>query len=160
VLSYEQTALSRENVLPMHQTSIDGMDDMSGLAELHEAAMLYNLFLRYQRDQIYSNIGSILAAVNPYKPIASLYGASTVELNRRHQLGDLPPHIFAIANECYRCLWKRLDSQCVLISGESGAGKTESTKLLLQFLSVMSQSSPGAPAQETSTHVEQAILQS
>uniref|UniRef100_UPI001EAF17EC unconventional myosin-X-like n=1 Tax=Oncorhynchus gorbuscha TaxID=8017 RepID=UPI001EAF17EC len=62
--------------------------------------------------------------------------------------------------ECYRCLWKRHDSQCVLISGESGAGKTESTKLLLQFLSVMSQNSAGTAHTERSTRVEQAIIQS
>ncbi|XP_078408901.1 unconventional myosin-X-like [Cetorhinus maximus] len=158
VLSYEQVALSREIVVPMHQTSIDGVDDMSSLADLHEAAILYNLFLRYSQDKIYTNIGSILTAVNPYKCIESLYSANTVELYSRHQLGELPPHIFAIANECYRCLWKRQDSQCILISGESGAGKTESTKLLLQFLSVMSQRSPGASSHERSTHVEHAIL--
>uniref|UniRef100_UPI00398E4DB6 unconventional myosin-X-like n=1 Tax=Pristiophorus japonicus TaxID=55135 RepID=UPI00398E4DB6 len=160
VLSYERSALSNELAVTMHQTSMDGMDDMSNLADLHEAAILYNLFLRYKQDKIYTNIGSILTAVNPYKSIESLYSASTVELYSRHQLGDLPPHIFAIANECYRCLWKRQDSQCVLISGESGAGKTESTKLLLQFLSVMSQSSAGALAHKRSTHVEQAILES
>ncbi|XP_052358148.1 unconventional myosin-X-like [Oncorhynchus keta] len=116
---------------------------MSTLAELHEAAIMYNLYLRYQKDCIYTNIGSILAAVNPYKQIPGLYDPAAVDLYSRHHLGELPPHIFAVANECYRCLWKRHDSQCVLISGESGAGKTESTKLLLQFLSVMSQNSAG-----------------
>ncbi len=62
-----------------------------------------------------TNIGSILAAVNPYKQIRGLYDLSAVELYSQHHLGELPPHIFAIVNECYRCLWKRHDSQCVLI---------------------------------------------
>uniref|UniRef100_A0A9J7YPD9 Myosin X, like 1 n=1 Tax=Cyprinus carpio carpio TaxID=630221 RepID=A0A9J7YPD9_CYPCA len=152
--------VNREKVSPMHQSSIDGVEDMSALAELHEAAIMHNLHQRYQKDNIYTNIGSILAAVNPYKQIRGLYDLSAVELYSQHHLGELPPHIFAIANECYRCLWKRHDSQCVLISGESGAGKTESTKLLLQFLSVMSQNSAGTPPTEKSTRVEQAIVQS
>uniref|UniRef100_A0A8C9V0E6 Unconventional myosin-X-like n=1 Tax=Scleropages formosus TaxID=113540 RepID=A0A8C9V0E6_SCLFO len=157
---YGEVSVNREKVYPMHQTSVDGVEDMSTLAELHEAAIMHNLHLRYQKDCIYTNIGSILAAVNPYKQIADLYDPDAVELYSQHHLGELPPHIFAVANECYRCLWKRHDSQCVLISGESGAGKTESTKLLLQFLSVMSQNSAGTPPSERSTRVEQAIVQS
>uniref|UniRef100_A0A8C7K1V3 Unconventional myosin-X-like n=1 Tax=Oncorhynchus kisutch TaxID=8019 RepID=A0A8C7K1V3_ONCKI len=156
----QQGELSRDEVFPMHPTSINGVEDMSTLAELHEAAIMYNLYLRYQKDCIYTNIGSILAAVNPYKQIPGLYDPAAVDLYSRHHLGELPPHIFAVANECYRCLWKRHDSQCVLISGESGAGKTESTKLLLQFLSVMSQNSAGTSPTERSTRVEQAIIQS
>lgn len=62
-----------------------------------------------------TNIGSILAAVNPYKQIAGMYDLERVDLYSKHHLGELPPHIFAIANECYRCIWKRHDSQCVLI---------------------------------------------
>uniref|UniRef100_A0A8B9L2Q6 Myosin X, like 1 n=1 Tax=Astyanax mexicanus TaxID=7994 RepID=A0A8B9L2Q6_ASTMX len=149
-----------EKVYPMDQSSIDGVEDMSTLAELHEAAILHNLHQRYKKDNIYTNIGSILAAVNPYKQIGGLYDLSAVELYSQHHIGELPPHIFAVANESYRCLWKRHDSQCVLISGESGAGKTESTKLLLQFLSVMSQNSAGTPPTEKTTRVEQAIVQS
>ncbi|XP_058888070.1 unconventional myosin-X [Acipenser ruthenus] len=156
----ELSSVSREKVFPMHQTSVEGVEDMSTLTELHEAAIMHNLHLRYRQDKIYTNIGSILAAVNPYKQIGRLYDSSAVELYSQHHMGELPPHIFAVANECYSCLWKRHDSQCVLISGESGAGKTESTKLLLKFLSVMSQNSTGVPASEKSTHVEQAIVES
>ncbi|CAG5865524.1 unnamed protein product, partial [Menidia menidia] len=160
VIHLQREELSREMVYPMHPSSIHGVEDMSTLAELHEAAIMHNLFLRYQKDNIYTNIGSILAAVNPYKQITGLYDSTAVDLYSRHQMGELPPHIFAVANECYRCLWKRHDSQCVLISGESGAGKTESTKLLLKFLSVMSQNSTGTPLSERTTRVEQALVQS
>ncbi|CAH2305349.1 unconventional myosin-X-like [Pelobates cultripes] len=156
--SHSRSSLSRENVLPMHESSRDGVEDMALLSDLHEASIMLNLHMRYLKDQIYTNIGSILASLNPYKPIAGLYDEDAVELYSRHHLGELPPHIYAIANECYRCLWKRHDSQCVLISGESGAGKTESTKLLLKFLSSMSQSS--AEGAGTQTHVEEAILES
>uniref|UniRef100_A0A7N6A7U4 Myosin motor domain-containing protein n=1 Tax=Anabas testudineus TaxID=64144 RepID=A0A7N6A7U4_ANATE len=160
VLYLQQAEVTRERVYAMHQSSIDGVEDMSALAELHEAAIMHNLYQRYQKDSIYTNIGSILAAVNPYKQIPGLYDPDRVDLYSKHHLGELPPHIFAVANECYRCIWKRHDSQCVLISGESGAGKTESTKLLLQFLSMMSQNSAGTPPSEKSTRVEQAIVQS
>ncbi|XP_077583512.1 unconventional myosin-X [Stigmatopora nigra] len=160
VIYLQKAELSKDTAYPMHPSSVHGVEDMSTLAELHEAAIMHNLFLRYQRDNIYTNIGSILAAVNPYKQIVGLYDSNSVDLYSKHQMGELPPHIFAIANECYRCLWKRHDSQCVLISGESGAGKTESTKLLLKFLSVMSQKSAGAPPAERSTRVEQALIQS
>ncbi|XP_056894751.1 unconventional myosin-X isoform X1 [Takifugu flavidus] len=160
VMHLQREELNRETVYLMHPSSIHGVEDMSTLAELHEAAIMHNLFLRYKKDNIYTNIGSILAAVNPYKQITGLYDAAAVALYSKHQMGELPPHIFAVANECYRCLWKRHDSQCVLISGESGAGKTESTKLLLKFLSVMSQNSAGTPASERTNRVEQALVQS
>ncbi|XP_042302396.1 unconventional myosin-X-like isoform X1 [Sceloporus undulatus] len=160
VFCYPWVSLPREKVLPMHQSSVEGVEDMSTLGDLHEAAILLNLYQRYQQDYIYTNIGSILVSVNPYKPIAGLYDAAAIDLYRQHCLGELPPHIFATASECYSCLWRRHDSQCILISGESGAGKTESTKLLLKFLSVMSQTSLGGPASEKSTHVEEAIMES
>lgn len=60
-------------------------------------------------------IGSIIASVNPYKTISGLYERTTMERYSKCHLGELPPHIFAVANECYRCLWKRHDNQCVLI---------------------------------------------
>ncbi|XP_023661619.2 unconventional myosin-X [Paramormyrops kingsleyae] len=160
VICLQSSEVSREKLYAMHLSSINGVEDMSTLAELHEAAIMHNLYIRYWEDCIYTNIGSILAAVNPYKQIPGLYDPAAVDLYSRHHLGELPPHIFAVANECYRCLWKRHDSQCVLISGESGAGKTESTKLLLKFLSVMSQNSYGTPPSERTTRVEQAIVQS
>ncbi|KAH0621187.1 hypothetical protein JD844_022242 [Phrynosoma platyrhinos] len=160
VFCYPWISLPREKILPMHQSSVEGVEDMSTLGDLHEAAILLNLYQRYQQDYIYTNIGSILVSVNPYKPIAGLYDAAAIDLYRQHCLGELPPHIFATASECYSCLWRRHDSQCILISGESGAGKTESTKLLLKFLSVMSQTSLGGPASEKSTHVEEAIMES
>ncbi|XP_028596554.2 unconventional myosin-X-like isoform X1 [Podarcis muralis] len=160
VFCYPWASVPREKVLPMHRSSMEGVEDMSMLGDLHEAAILLNLHQRYQQDHIYTNIGSILVSVNPYKPIAGLYDADAIDLYRQHCLGELPPHIFATASECYSCLWRRHDSQCVLISGESGAGKTESTKLLLKFLSAMSQTSLGGPASEKSTHVEEAIMES
>ncbi|XP_059948729.1 unconventional myosin-X isoform X2 [Mesoplodon densirostris] len=114
----------------------------------------------FRTDYGQTYIGSIIASVNPYKTIAGLYSRDAMERYSRRHLGELPPHVFAIANECYRCLWKRHDNQCILISGESGAGKTESTKLILQFLSAISQQSLDLSSKEKTSCVEQAILES
>lgn len=160
VFTYKQSTITNQKVTAMHPLHEEGVDDMATLTELHGGSIMYNLFQRYKRNQIYTYIGSIIASVNPYQPIAGLYERATMEQYSRCHLGELPPHIFAIANECYRCLWKRHDNQCVLISGESGAGKTESTKLILKFLSVISQHSLDLCLQEKSSSVEQAILQS
>lgn len=160
VFTYKQRTITQQKVTAMHPSHEEGVDDMASLAELHGGSIMYNLYQRYRRNQIYTYIGSILASVNPYQPIAGLYEGATVERYSRRHLGELPPHIFAIANECYRCLWKRHDDQCVLISGESGAGKTESTKLILKFLSAISQQSLELSVKEKMSCVEQAILES
>ncbi|OCT74399.1 unconventional myosin-X [Xenopus laevis] len=160
VFTYKQSTITCQKVTSMHPTSADGVEDMAALSDLHKGSIMYNLLQRYQQNKIYTYIGSILASVNPYKMIAGLYDSNTVELYSRHHMGEIPPHIFAVANECYRCLWKRHDNQCVLISGESGAGKTESTKLILKFLSAMSQHSLEVSSKEKTASVEQAILES
>uniref|UniRef100_A0A8C1KFI9 Myosin X n=1 Tax=Cyprinus carpio TaxID=7962 RepID=A0A8C1KFI9_CYPCA len=151
----------RQRVYPMHNSSINGVEDMATLQDLHDGAILHNLQLRYTQKSIYTYIGSILAAVNPYQSLSDLYDATAIERYSRHHLGEIPPHIYAIANECYRSLWKRSNNQCVLISGESGAGKTESTKMILRFLSAMSQQSVVlSTAKRASSHVEEAIVES
>ncbi|KAM5158485.1 unconventional myosin-X [Mantella aurantiaca] len=160
VFTYKQSTITRQKVTTMHPTSINGVEDMASLGDLHEGSIMYNLYKRYQEDNIYTYIGSILTSVNPYKLIPDLYDQNTTELYSRHHMGEIPPHIFAVANECYRCLWKRHDNQCVLISGESGAGKTESTKHILKYLSAMSQHSLELSSKVKTASVEQAILES
>ncbi|XP_063318219.1 unconventional myosin-X [Pelmatolapia mariae] len=160
VYTYKQNTLTRQKVQPMHRSSIRGVEDMASLEDLHDGAIMHNLYLRYKQKYIYTYIGSILAAVNPYQPLPGLYDRPAVEMYSQHHLGEISPHIFAIANECYRSLWKRLQNQCVLISGESGAGKTESTKLILKFLSAMSQHSLEVSSRDKTSHVEEALLKS
>ncbi|XP_068092821.1 unconventional myosin-X [Hyperolius riggenbachi] len=160
VFTYKQSTITRQKVTAMHSTSTNGVEDMASLGDLHEGSIMYNLYKRYQENKIYTYIGSILASVNPYKLIPGLYERNTMELYSRHHMGEIPPHIFAVANECYRCLWKRRDNQCVLISGESGAGKTESTKHILKYLSAMSQHSLEMSSKEKNASVEKAILES
>jgi myosin heavy subunit len=139
-----------EKMTPMHQSSIDGADDMIQLGDLHPASLYHNISLRFKRDVIYTFTGNILVAVNPYKPLA-IYSLDTIRKYSGRALGSLPPHIYAIANEMFATLLKTRKNQCVVVrwdslctmwmsdgSGESGAGKTESTKFILNFLACVS----------------------
>jgi myosin VIIa len=81
--------------------------------------------------------GTILVAVNPYQ-ILSIYTSEQIQKYRDKKIGELPPHIFAIGDNAYHNMLRYQHDQCVIISGESGAGKTESTKLILQFLAAIS----------------------
>ncbi|XP_051990099.1 unconventional myosin-VIIa-like [Xyrauchen texanus] len=127
----------RDSLRPMHPTSVEGVDNMIRLGDLSEAGLLRNLLLRHRQGIIYTYIGSVLVAVNPYQMLP-IYTAEQVQLYHGRKLGELPPHIFAIANSCYFNMRRDQRNQCCIISGESGAGKTESTKLILQFLAAVS----------------------
>ncbi|XP_036093884.1 unconventional myosin-VIIb isoform X3 [Rousettus aegyptiacus] len=122
---------------PMHPNSAQGVDDMIRLGDLNEAGMVHNLLIRYQQHKIYTYTGSILVAVNPFQ-VLPLYTLEQVQLYYSRHVGEMPPHIFAIANNCYFNMKKNKKDQCCIISGESGAGKTETTKLILQFLATIS----------------------
>ncbi|XP_025423570.1 myosin-VIIa [Sipha flava] len=121
----------------MHPTSIHGVEDMISLGDLHEAGILRNLLIRYNENLIYTYTGSILVAVNPYQ-ILPIYTAEQVKLYKDRKIGELPPHIFAIGDNSYTHMKRFGQDQCIVISGESGAGKTESTKLILQYLAAIS----------------------
>uniref|UniRef100_A0A672N0X2 Unconventional myosin-VIIa-like n=1 Tax=Sinocyclocheilus grahami TaxID=75366 RepID=A0A672N0X2_SINGR len=121
----------------MHPTSVEGVDDMIQLGDLSEAGLLRNLLVRHKQGSIYTYIGSVLVATNPYQMLP-IYTAEQVNLYHGRKLGELPPHIFAIADSCYYNMRRNKCNQCCIISGESGAGKTESTKLILQFLAAVS----------------------
>ncbi|XP_075385260.1 unconventional myosin-VIIb [Tenrec ecaudatus] len=125
------------NLSPMHPNSAQGVDDMIRLGDLNEAGMVHNLLIRYQQHKIYTYTGSILVAVNPFQELP-LYTREQVQLYYNHHVGELPPHVFAIANSCYFNMKRNKKDQCCIISGESGAGKTETTKLVLQFLATVS----------------------
>ena len=134
----------------MHHTSVDTVQDMATLGDLHEGAILYNIRKRYENNEIYTYIGSILAAVNPFKRLGELYGPEMILKYKGIPIGELPPHVYAISNEAYANMWKSDSNQVVLISGESGAGKTETTKFMLRFLSYLSNEVSTGKGGETS----------
>ena len=124
----------------MHGSSVEGSDDMIDLGDLHEGAILHNLFMRYANEElcvIYTFTGSILVAINPYVRLP-IYTAEHIESYKGQKIGDMPPHVFAISDNAYYYMRKDKRDQCCVISGESGAGKTETTKLILQFMAAVS----------------------
>ncbi|XP_026160766.1 unconventional myosin-VIIa [Mastacembelus armatus] len=125
------------SIRPMHPSSVKGVDDMIRLGDLNEAGLLRNLLVRHKEGIIYTYTGSILVAVNPYQ-LLPIYTTEHVHMYTDRRLGELPPHVFAIADSCFFNMRRNQKNQCCVISGESGAGKTESTKLMLQFLAAVS----------------------
>nr|CAB3264162.1 unconventional myosin-VIIa-like [Phallusia mammillata] len=126
-----------KNVKRMPESSASGVEDMIKLGDLNEEGILRNLLIRYREDEIYTYTGSILVAVNPYQ-VLPLYDINSIRRYTNQRIGDLTPHIFAIADNAYNNMLRNKLDQCVIVSGESGAGKTESTKLILQYLASVS----------------------
>uniref|UniRef100_A0A8D3DP45 Unconventional myosin-VI n=1 Tax=Scophthalmus maximus TaxID=52904 RepID=A0A8D3DP45_SCOMX len=110
------------------------VDDNCSLMYLNEATLLNNVRVRYNKDHIYTYVANILIAVNPYYDIPKLYGPDTIKSYQGKSLGTLPPHVYAIADKAYRDMKVLKMSQSIIVSGESGAGKTENTKFVLRYL--------------------------
>jgi len=111
-----------------------GASDSVLLDPLNEDSFLTNLLTRFQRDQIYTYIGNVLLSINPYKPLA-LYTEEVIEAYRLSTIShELPPHVYALADEAWRSLRDFHCDQVIVITGESGSGKTEASKLILQYI--------------------------
>ncbi|RXH73031.1 hypothetical protein DVH24_012715 [Malus domestica] len=134
-----------------------GVDDMTRLTYLNEPGVLYNLQRRYALNEIYTYTGSILIAVNPFTRLPHLYNVHMMEQYKGAPFGELSPHVFAVADASYRAMMNDGRSQSILVSGESGAGKTETTKLIMQYLTYVGGRAAGAGDERT---VEQQVLES
>ncbi|XXG73765.1 hypothetical protein AAC387_Pa07g2616 [Persea americana] len=132
-----------------------GVDDMTKLAYLHEPGVLQNLASRFALNEIYTYTGNILIAVNPFRRLPHLYDVHMMQQYKGAPFGELSPHLFAVADTCYRAMINEQGSQSILVSGESGAGKTETTKMLMRYLAFMG----GRSGTEGRT-VEQQVLES
>ncbi|KAL6516153.1 hypothetical protein OROGR_019458 [Orobanche gracilis] len=132
-----------------------GVDDMTKLSYLHEPGVLQNLATRYQLNEIYTYTGGILIAINPFQRLPHLYDGHMMEQYKGAPFGELSPHVFAIADMAFRAMVHEGKSNSILVSGESGAGKTETTKMLMRYLAYLG----GRKGTEGRT-VEQQVLES
>jgi len=129
-------------------------DDLAAMADLSEAILLEELGYRFKQEKIYTYVGDILVAVNPFKNLP-LYTDRHVKLYTNAVKSSNPPHIFAIADQAFNGMKKSGKDQCAVVSGESGAGKTESAKHMIQHIINLSLTSDGASLSERlswSTH--------
>eukprot|EP01117_Protostelium_nocturnum_P009771 TRINITY_DN3491_c0_g1_i1.p1 TRINITY_DN3491_c0_g1~~TRINITY_DN3491_c0_g1_i1.p1 ORF type:complete len:1018 (+),score=236.89 TRINITY_DN3491_c0_g1_i1:251-3304(+) len=118
-----------------------GVPDFVLLDQLTEDALVENLMGRYKKDNIYTFIGEVVVSMNPYKEISGLYSKTKMQEYKSAYMYEKSPHIFSLSNNVYRKLLQQHRNQCVIISGESGAGKTEASKVLMQYLAAVSKSS-------------------
>ncbi|KAH8741190.1 myosin-related protein [Cryptosporidium ryanae] len=136
----------------VHKSSLEGIPNLLVLGDYCEGALLHNVRTRYYQDKIYTCIGNlILISINPYKHISDLYGEEQLNLYK-NGIGDsdeqLPPHIFKMAQNAYDALFTDGKNQSIIITGESGAGKTEATKIILCYLANIQKSTIGKALDE------------
>uniref|UniRef100_A0A4W5QGG6 Methyl-CpG binding domain protein 3b n=1 Tax=Hucho hucho TaxID=62062 RepID=A0A4W5QGG6_9TELE len=132
---------------------LEGENDLTALSFLHEPAVLHNLRVRFlDYSSIYTYCGIVLVALNPYDQLP-IYGEEVIDAYSGQDMADMEPHIFSVAEEAYRTMTREEKNQSIIISGESGAGKTVSAKFTMRYFAVV-----GGAAQQTS--VEERVLAS
>uniref|UniRef100_A0A8C4T991 Myosin VC n=1 Tax=Erpetoichthys calabaricus TaxID=27687 RepID=A0A8C4T991_ERPCA len=130
-----------------------GENDLTALSYLHEPAVLHNLKVRFMESKlIYTYSGIILVAINPYKQLP-IYGEAIIHAYSGQNMGDMDPHIFAVAEEAYKQMARNNKNQSIIVSGESGAGKTVSARYAMRYFATVSKSG-------SKTHVEDKVLAS
>ncbi|GFZ12563.1 myosin 2 [Actinidia rufa] len=132
--------VSTGELLPANPDILEGVDDLIQLSYLNEPSVLHNLQYRYSHDMIYSKAGPVLIAINPFKDV-QCYGSDFVTAYREKLFDN--PHVYAIADNAYNEMMRDGVNQSIIISGESGAGKTETAKFAMQYLAALGGGSGG-----------------
>ncbi|KNC51726.1 myosin VIIA [Thecamonas trahens ATCC 50062] len=136
-VEYRKSKKNKKDLVPLKKSSLQRlMDDLVQMDSIDEGMIIHNLRERFYKDKIYTNVGTILISVNPFKGLG-LYTPTVIDRYYHKGISTLPPHVFQIADEAYRKMMEGIrgqTDQSVLISGESGAGKTEATKQVLSYL--------------------------
>ncbi|CCE63324.1 hypothetical protein TPHA_0E02320 [Tetrapisispora phaffii CBS 4417] len=170
----KQVQVSINYIWPVNPNIFDKVNDLSELTHLNEPSVLYNLQNRYMEDSIYTYSGLFLVAINPYKQL-NIYGHEFIkkyhnqkakeelnvqtssEYNSNARINNqLPPHVYNITENVFQNLLKNKQNQSILVTGESGAGKTENTKKILQYLTSITEDH----SIESSNKFEKKILNS
>ena len=152
-----ETSVSEEAFAKLSPATGDpnkSVADLVWMPDVNTGAVLHNLRLRYAANDIYTAIGPILIAVNPYKMLECCSAETLASMMEEEDVEKLPPHVFKIAKAAYASMCRTGGAQSVLISGESGAGKTETTKLCMSCLAEIS----GSSGKSTESALESGIL--
>ena len=135
--------IGAEKIFPVNKISAEGFEDMVNMENLNEAELLYNVQKRFEAKAIFTYVGPTLLAINPYMKIPDLFSEDVLASYQKKvtiaqfSLKDSKPHIYGIAAQSFRQLLENNKKQAIVISGESGAGKTEETKYAMKFLTSM-----------------------
>merc|ERR1719270_351464 len=133
--------VSRDDIQKMNPPKYDKQEDMADLTCLNEASVLHNIKERYYSGLIYTYSGLFCVVVNPYKRLP-IYTEKIIEIYKGKKRHEVPPHVFAITDIAYRSMLQDREDQSILCTGESGAGKTENTKKVIQYLAFVAASKP------------------
>ncbi|KFV70405.1 Myosin-7, partial [Dryobates pubescens] len=132
----ETRVVKEDDVQPMNPPKFDMIEDMAMLTHLNEASVLYNLKRRYSHWMIYTYSGLFCVTINPYKWLP-VYTAPVVAAYKGKRRTEAPPHIYSIADNAYNDMLRNRENQSMLITGESGAGKTVNTKRVIQYFAIV-----------------------
>ncbi|CAL1540634.1 unnamed protein product [Lymnaea stagnalis] len=146
--------IHRDDIQKMNPPKFNKVEDMAELTCLNEASVLHNLKDRYYSGLIYTYSGLFCVVVNPYKKLP-IYTEKVIELYKGKKRHEVPPHVFAIADSAYRCMLQDREDQSILCTGESGAGKTENTKKVIQYLAFVAASNRTNRQSVSSAHLQE-----
>ncbi|NXD41144.1 MYH7 protein, partial [Copsychus sechellarum] len=132
----ETRVVKEDEVQPMNPPKFDMIEDMAMLTHLNEASVLYNLKRRYSHWMIYTYSGLFCVTINPYKWLP-VYTPPVVAAYKGKRRSEAPPHIYSIADNAYNDMLRNRENQSMLITGESGAGKTVNTKRVIQYFAIV-----------------------
>merc|ERR1719210_1935518 len=137
----KKVLVSKDDMQKMNPPKYDKQEDMADLTCLNEASVLHNIKERYFSSLIYTYSGLFCVVVNPYKRLP-IYTEKIIEIYKGKKRHEVPPHVFAITDIAYRSMLQDREDQSILCTGESGAGKTENTKKVIQYLAYVAASKP------------------
>ncbi|CAH6791119.1 myosin-9 [Phodopus roborovskii] len=129
----KKVKVNKDDIQKMNPPKFSKVEDMAELTCLNEASVLHNLKERYYSGLIYTYSGLFCVVINPYKNLP-IYSEEIVDMYKGKKRHEMPPHIYAITDTAYRSMMQDREDQSILCTGESGAGKTENTKKVIQYL--------------------------
>ncbi|NXO16786.1 MYH10 protein, partial [Oriolus oriolus] len=154
----KKALVNKDDVQKMNPPKFSKVEDMAELTCLNEASVLHNLKDRYYSGLIYTYSGLFCVVINPYKNLP-IYSENIIEMYRGKKRHEMPPHIYAISESAYRCMLQDREDQSILCTGESGAGKTENTKKVIQYLAHVASSHKGRKDHNIPGELERQLLQ-